>query len=108
MPADAIADGVPLRGPLTITVPGAVAAWASMAKRWGTRPLALALEPAIALAADGVAVSPSLAAAIAADTDVLSGDEGLSNIFLPDGKALAEGERLTQPALAQTLRALAR
>jgi gamma-glutamyltranspeptidase len=95
--------GVAVRGPGSITVPGAVAAWEEMASRWGTLPLAAALRPAAAMAADGVAVAPSLARAIAGDAGAIAADAGLGAVFAPGGRGLREGERLVQPALAETL-----
>ena len=41
---------LPLRGPLTITVPGAVRSWADAHARWGSLPVAALLAPAIELA----------------------------------------------------------
>ncbi|WP_286846301.1 gamma-glutamyltransferase, partial [Spongiibacter sp. UBA6593] len=55
-------DGIPDAGPLSISVPGLVAAWYSLSSSQGTLPWAELLAPAIALADDGVAVSRSLAA----------------------------------------------
>src|SRR5512140_2640760 len=44
---------LPFRGPLTITVPGAVRSWADAHARWGHLPIASLLAPAIELARDG-------------------------------------------------------
>ena len=44
---------LPHRGPLTITVPGAVRSWADAHDRWGRLPLAEILGPAIELARGG-------------------------------------------------------
>lgn len=97
---------MPLRGPLTITVPGAVAAWGTLADLGGTRGLAAALGPAVALAEEGVPVSRSLAASLDALAPMLGEDEGLAATFFRGGRPLAEGEILRQPALGCTLRAL--
>ena len=47
-------------GPLSVSVPGAVAAWADALDRFGTISLAEALGPAIRYAADGFPVSKRL------------------------------------------------
>lgn len=47
---------IPLRGPLTLTAPGAVAGWAALHARFGAKPWARLFAPAIALAAEGFAV----------------------------------------------------
>jgi gamma-glutamyltranspeptidase len=90
-----------------ITVPGAVAAWQTMAERWGTRPLAAALEAAAELARGGVPIAASLARALQADRRLLMADGGLSQVFAPEGRLLGESETLVQEPLAGTLERLA-
>jgi gamma-glutamyltranspeptidase len=94
-------DAVPARGPLSLTVPGAVAAWQAALERHGSRPLAELLAPAVAAAEDGVAVTPRLAARIEAAREDLTGDPVLRRLVD------AAGGRLRQPELASTLRRLA-
>jgi gamma-glutamyltranspeptidase len=98
---------MPTYGPLTITVPGAVSGWSLLAEDWSRHGLARALAPAIAFARDGVPVTRSLAAGIAWEPERLQADPGLSAVFCPTGHPLAEGERVVQPALAETLAAVA-
>ena len=95
------------RGVLTITVPGAVAAWQTMADRWGSLPLSAALEPAAEVAGGGIPVAPSLARSLAEEPDLIAGDPGLAGVFAPAGTPLREGDRLVQERLADTLRRLA-
>jgi gamma-glutamyltranspeptidase/glutathione hydrolase len=54
-------DGMPEYGPLTITVPGIVSGWASLAELGADLPFERAFEPAIAHARDGIPVASSLA-----------------------------------------------
>jgi gamma-glutamyltranspeptidase/glutathione hydrolase len=104
----ALAPGpVPLRGVGAITVPGAVRAWATLAGRWGSRPLSEALAGAAALAHDGVAVAPSLARTIVDCRELIAADAGLSAVFAPGGALLTEGEPLVQERLGLTLERLA-
>lgn len=49
----AVKDNANLHGPLAIAVPGTVAGLATAAQRYGTRPLAELLQPAIRLAREG-------------------------------------------------------
>jgi gamma-glutamyltranspeptidase len=98
---------MPLTGPLTITVPGAVAAWETLARLGGKLGLADAIEPAIRHARDGVEVPRSLATAIANHEEALRGDAGCEETFLPQGQPLREGEILQQPALARSLEIVA-
>jgi gamma-glutamyltranspeptidase len=95
------------RGPFTVTVPGVVGGWHALSElgsRFGFRN---ALEPAIDLAANGLPVARSLAAAIADDKEILLDDPGCASTFYPKGRPLREGDRLRQAALAQTLASLA-
>jgi gamma-glutamyltranspeptidase / glutathione hydrolase len=98
-------DEMPVRGPLPITVPGAVDAWEQLVARFGRRSLSDALAPAAAIAADGCALTPLSAASIARSADFLAPDA--VRVFQPDGRPLAAGEALRQPLLAATLRAIA-
>lgn len=99
--------GMPLTGPLTVTVPGAASGWAALLARGGSAPLDAVLGPAIHQAEAGVEVGRSLAAAIQADHAQLMGDPGMAATFLPEGIPLSAGGSLVQPALANTLRRLA-
>ena len=52
---------VPVRGELSVTVPGVVDGWNELLTKHGTRTLAQALEPAIGYARDGFGVSEIIA-----------------------------------------------
>ncbi|WP_197376871.1 gamma-glutamyltransferase family protein [Mycolicibacterium baixiangningiae] len=65
-------------------------------------------EPAVSLADDGFDVSPRLAAAIADSRTELRLDRAAGGYFLnPDGSPKTAGSRLTNPAYAKTLGAVA-
>ena len=53
---------MPQQGWESVTVPGAVAAWVELARRFGTLPLTTLAAPAIAYARNGFAVTPKIAA----------------------------------------------
>jgi len=92
---------IPARGPLAcITVPGLVAAWSVLGRnlRLGWR---RDLAPAIRLATGGFPASPSLARAA---RSVRWGDVDFRALY----GSVAPGHRLRQPAMASTLRAIAR
>jgi gamma-glutamyltranspeptidase len=97
----------PHTGPGTVTVPGAVAGWATLRELGGRLPWRRLLEPAVALAANGAPVARSLARDLEAHRDLLRAAPGLRAVFAPRGRPLREGERLVQPALAATLLRLA-
>jgi gamma-glutamyltranspeptidase / glutathione hydrolase len=94
--------------PHAVTVPGAVEAWSRLIEDHGRRPLAAALEPAIALARDGYAISPRIAHDIGMQRDVLRLDPTAKRIFLTDGEPPRVGDLRRQPELAETLEAIAR
>jgi len=107
-PAGAVFDGrVPDAGPASAAVPGTVAGLCLALEKYGTLPLSRVLEPAIALAADGFAVSPSLAGIILDNFEALAQEEGLARVFCPDGLPLEAGDTLRNPALAASLRLIA-
>lgn len=98
-------ERMPSSGALTVTVPGAVRMWEDALRRHGTITLAEALAPAVRYARDGFPVSSRLHADIAGAGRRLN-DAGKA-IFLPDGEPPAVGSILRNPALAQTLEAIA-
>ncbi|GAA2522479.1 gamma-glutamyltransferase family protein [Winogradskya humida] len=94
---------IPMTGPLSVTVPGVVAGWAAVFAQGARLPWAAFLEPAITLAAGGAPVSPGLARAIRDRAEIIAADPGLSAVV----GGLAEGDPLVQPALAESLTAIA-
>ena len=100
-------DVMPWYGVDTITVPGVVSTWWRLHADHATWPWADLLRPAIGLARDGVPVSPGLNRALHSEMSRITADPGLREVFLPDGRALAVGELLLQPRLADTLTRIA-
>jgi gamma-glutamyltranspeptidase / glutathione hydrolase len=97
---------IPDTGMLSVTVPGAVRAWADGLRRFGTFGLAAALAPAINYAENGFPVSRKLVADILADREQVQAHAELAEIFLPDGKLLEVGSVLRQRELARSLKIL--
>lgn len=97
-------DEVPGSGASSVTVPGAVSAWAAALERYGTLSFAEALQPAIRYAEHGFPVSSTLHRDLEGVSDKLN-DAGRA-IFVASGVPPA-GALLRQPALARTLRQLA-
>jgi gamma-glutamyltranspeptidase/glutathione hydrolase len=104
-------ERMPLQGPLTITVPGAVRSWGDGHGRWGRLDLATVLAPAIALAEGGFPASEGFTAAVeraAPGIEAAIGPRsGWATMFRPAGRPWRPGERIRQPALAATLERLA-
>ncbi|MFL5791010.1 MAG: gamma-glutamyltransferase family protein [Actinomycetota bacterium] len=98
---------VPIRGPVPITVPGAVAGWSALHRTGAVLPWADAFGAATRLAADGVPVSRSLEGELAEDAELFASDPGLASIYFVGGDPAAIGDVVRQPALARTLEAIA-
>ena len=94
-------------GARAVAVPGALAGWCALLERYGSVPLADAMEPAIRLAARGFRVTPYLAANAAEQAGALARDPALARLFLPEGRPIRAGSTLLQPELSATLRTLA-
>ena len=100
---------IPFRGilPATLTTPGAVASWHEAHARYGKLPLSRSLESAIGYARDGYPVTERLSRWIRLTAAELAQDPGCTRLFLTDGRPPMAGTRLKNPALAQTLEAIA-
>ncbi|MEM6666700.1 MAG: gamma-glutamyltransferase, partial [Pseudomonadota bacterium] len=105
-------DGVPrswremVFSGLSVGVPGTVAALEKAHAAHGTLPWADLFAPAIALSRDGFQVSPRLHGSL----DRMGADAFFPSAqayFFPDGEPVAIGSTLRNPALAETLSALA-
>jgi len=98
---------IPARGPIPITVPGAVAGWEALHRVGAELPWARAFERPISLAADGAIVSRSLHQILTALDAPHAADPGLQPIFYPQGTPAPPGSTFANPRLARTLDVLA-
>ncbi|HVJ82588.1 MAG TPA: gamma-glutamyltransferase [Planctomycetia bacterium] len=100
---------IPIRGPLSWSVPGCVDGWDELRKRFGTRPWDALLAPAIKCAKDGFVVTPLIGRGWRSTRAQLAADENAKVAFLrPDGSAPAIGSMMTNAPLAATLEAIAK
>jgi gamma-glutamyltranspeptidase/glutathione hydrolase len=99
---------LPRRGPLSVSVPGVVAAWGQSLERFGTMLWADVLAPAIHLAEAGVPLDRTAVKFFNGEEYAALTEDfpDLGALFLTPGTA-SLGDRLRQPAAAQTLRELA-
>lgn len=106
---------LPLYGPLSISVPGAVDGWYTLHEQFGRLPMENALEPAIHHAREGVAVPQVIAYSwsqayerlAAAEEDVEEFDNFRAT-YLIDGAVPREGQVFRNPDLAGTYELIAR
>jgi gamma-glutamyltranspeptidase/glutathione hydrolase len=98
---------IPENSPHAVTIPGAVSAWCQLAEDHGTKSMDEILAPAIAMAEDGVLVTPRVAHDWRRSLVKLLAHEDTREAFLPGGEAPDVGDRISNPALAATLRRIA-
>jgi len=94
-------------GVQSVAVPGQVAGILEAHRRWGTRPRAELLAPAIKLADAGFEVRSAQVKFFRAQEAKLKANAELGRIYLPGGEMPSAGERLRNPDLARTLRLVA-
>jgi gamma-glutamyltranspeptidase / glutathione hydrolase len=94
---------MPQRGWDTVTVPGAVKAWADLSGRFGRLPFKTLFRPAIRYAAEGFPVSPKTALSWKSQAELLKGFPEFLRTFCPGGKPPATGELFKCKDQAETL-----
>lgn len=104
--------GMPERGWLPVTVPGAVSGWRALHERFGRLPFPEVLAPAIRYAEEGFPVGPETARAWRRAEGIylpLKGPEfqPFQETFFPQGRAPRAGEVWRSPGHAKTLREIA-
>ncbi|MCD1270035.1 gamma-glutamyltransferase [Microbacterium sp. MEC084] len=97
---------VPARGPLSVSVPGTVAGWDVASRRFGRLGLEALLSGAADVAEAGYRVSPGLARWIKSSAPEIAEGSPLQRMLSLGGEWLGEGDTVTQPELAATLRAI--
>jgi gamma-glutamyltranspeptidase/glutathione hydrolase len=96
-------------GPLASGVPGALAAYAQLAKAHGKLPLRVHLETAATVAEKGFAIPAAYAGRIRATAKGLAKFPASEALFFKaDGSPKVAGDLLKQPDLARTYRAIAK
>ena len=104
--AKGIAQEIPSSGIYAVTVPGAVAGWDALHKRFGKLALAEDLQPAIGLADEGFPVTEVDAFNWKEFGPAFAKDPAFASVFMPEGRAPGVGEMFRNPALASSLRLL--
>lgn len=99
--------GMPDDSGLSIAVPGAVSGVDLMLRKYGTKPMAEVLAPAIEVAEQGYAISEGLARGLEGATGKLAKHPGSKAIWFDGNRPLVMGDVVKNPDLARTLRAIA-
>jgi gamma-glutamyltranspeptidase/glutathione hydrolase len=95
---------VPGAGIESVTVPGAVAGWDALHRRFGKLSLSEDLAPAASLAEKGIAVPETDAESWAHDGAKFANNPAFAHVYWPDGKPPAMGQLFRNPELAASLR----
>jgi gamma-glutamyltranspeptidase/glutathione hydrolase len=94
--------------PHAVNVPGAIEAWDALLKARGSWSLDRVLAPAIKYAEHGFPVAPRVASDWKNWVTKLRNSAGATRHYLPNGGVPAEGDVMKLPALAETLKAIAK
>src|SRR5260221_5566136 len=99
---------IPERGPLPITVPGAVDGWFEALERFGKLPVEAIFAPAIAYAEEGMPVTSKLSGWLSQAEPLLKRWGSSTDAYLQNNRPARTGEVLRQPQLARTYGMLAK
>ncbi|NVM02312.1 MAG: gamma-glutamyltransferase [Candidatus Helarchaeota archaeon] len=87
----------------TVTIPGAVSAWAELSKQFGRLPFQELFKPAIDYAKNGFLVSPITAQAWGFAKTIFRKFSNFVDCFLPNGKAPKAGSVFSNPDQVRSL-----
>lgn len=94
-------------GRLSVATGGTLLGWATAIQKYGRLPLGVVMEPAIRFARDGFRVSPYLRAITGMQEANIRRFPATAEVFLPNGKLPAVGDRIVRSDYARTLEAIA-
>jgi gamma-glutamyltranspeptidase / glutathione hydrolase len=92
-------DRMPTFGPLSVTVPGAVAGWFDLLERFGTRSFQELASPAVRYARDGFVLTAAAMKSLQRARNRFAWSEAWQAVY----GAAREGDLLRQPDLARTI-----
>ncbi|UKE42306.1 gamma-glutamyltransferase [Xanthomonas translucens pv. secalis] len=95
-----------VNGPWSAGIPGLPAALVELATQHGKLPLQQSLAPAIRIARNGFLVYRRMAQGYQSRREVMERYPGTREVYLRNGKPIAEGDLFKQPELANTLQLL--
>lgn len=99
---------IPQTSPHSVTIPGAISAWTLLHRDHGRLPLERVFRDAIGYAENGYPVTQRVALDWKTAEPLVADDEHARALFMSAGRMPQEGDRHAQPALAKTLRAIAK
>ena len=100
-------DMIPPYGPLPVTVPGAVAGWSALHKRFGKRDFSTLFDNAIDYANNGFPVSEVVAYYLDISSSRFKDYPNFSDVWMPNNKSLQKGDIFKNRDLANTYLSIA-
>ena len=100
-------DAIPPYGPLPVTVPGAVAGWVELHKRFGIMDFNLLFQNAIEYAEKGFPVTEVVAYYLKLSSQNFIDYPNFKKTWMPNGKIPSKGEIFKNPYLARTYKKIA-
>ena len=100
-------DKIPAYGPLPVTVPGAVAGWVALHKKFGSADFNGIFNNAISYAENGFPVSELVAYYLKGSANRFKNYPNFSNVWMKNGRTPNKGEIFTNKELATTYKKIA-
>ena len=100
-------DMIPPYGPLPVTVPGAVAGWSALHKRFGKKDFSTLFDNAIDYANNGFPVSEVVAYYLDISSSRFKDYPNFSDVWMPNNKSLQKGDIFKNGDLANTYLSIA-
>ncbi len=101
-------DKIPPFGPLPVTVPGAVAGWTALHKRFGKKPFDELFINAINYADNGFPVTEVIGYYLQLSSERYKSYPNFADVWMPNGEALKKGDIFVNKDLANTYKKIAK
>ena len=101
-------EKIPAYGALPVTVPGAVAGWTALHKRFGKLSFESLFDNAINYAERGFPITELIAYYLARSSKNFQSYENFSDVWMPNGSSPKKGEIFKNPYLANTYKSIAK
>ena len=101
-------EKIPAYGALPVTVPGAVAGWTALHKRFGKLSFESLFDNAINYADKGFPVTELIAYYLERSSKNFQSYENFSDVWMPNGSSPKKGEIFKNPYLAKTYKLIAK
>ena len=101
-------DKIPPYGPLPVTVPGAVAGWTALHKRFGNKPFDELFNNAIYYADNGFPVTEVVGYYLQLSSERYKDYPNFADVWMPNGEVLKKGDVFVNKDLSNTYKQIAK